>query len=93
MDRSVRRVVCALAKYASINPNSSDTCEGIHRWWLQDDEASEEDVAMALHWLVRKGIFERLPAADGRIRYRRSAPADVLQHLLNVCANRDDGAL
>jgi len=59
------------------HPQASDTTEGIHRWWLVPGvDATGADVSAALDWLEHHGAVEAASAADGRVRYRRSAGFD-----------------
>ena len=62
-------IVRRLASYVDANPRACDTALGIARWWLQCDDAAP--VQKALHWMTAHGLMEELPAADGRLRYRR----------------------
>lgn len=65
-----------LARYLRTNPFACDTCEGIERWWLASDPPlALPQLQQALDWMVARALLERLPAADGRVRYRR-APLD-----------------
>jgi len=55
-----------------MNPLACDTPDGMLRWWLFSANArSIETVTAALAWMKRRGLVEELPAADGRIRFRR----------------------
>lgn len=65
----VLTVMRALCRYLSDNPQACDTPAGIARWWLQGQHPGEV-VEAALHRLHDEGRLERLPAADGRVRYR-----------------------
>ena len=67
-------VVHGIVTYVRANPLACDTCHGIVHWWLGLDGCLDE-VQAALDWLVAAGALERLPAADGRIRYRRADDA------------------
>lgn len=69
----VETVIEALRRYTSDNPHACDTPDGIARWWLQGRHAPQL-VVLALDSLSARGLLERLPATDGRVRYRRPAP-------------------
>ena len=63
----------ALLAYLDTHPHACDTADGILEWWLQGrHEWSLSDVEHTLEKLVRDGILGRLPALDGRVRYRRA---------------------
>jgi hypothetical protein len=71
----VLTVMRALCRYLSDNPQACDTPAGIARWWLRGEHAPVL-VEAALQQLHGEGRLERLPAADGRVRYRwRDEPA------------------
>ncbi len=70
----IDEVVCALSRYLRLHPFASDTLEGIRQWWLTHDRFHESDLLQALERLRRVGIVESVRAADGRVRYRRTAP-------------------
>jgi DNA-binding transcriptional ArsR family regulator len=69
----VEEIFRALSRYLRLNPLASDTLEGITQWWLTFDDYSEAQLRQALQRLVDAGVVEAVPAADGRVRYRRSA--------------------
>lgn len=69
----VEQAVRELTKYLRANPLACDTAEGIGRWWLVAHPVSTETLVQALDWMKREGLVEELTAADGRLRYRRSA--------------------
>jgi hypothetical protein len=70
--------VRALARYLLANPQACDTPDGILRWWLAAYSVSMEELLSALEWMKQQGLVEELLAADGRLRYRRSATDDRL---------------
>lgn len=72
-------LVCALVSYVKANPLACDTADGICRWWLGPPRVSQEKLLEALDWMKRRGLMEELIAADGRLRYRRSATDEQLQ--------------
>lgn len=74
----IQTLVCGLSRYLRANPLACDTCEGIKRWWLDTTPAvADSRLLIALDWMVKQGLMERLVAADGRVRYRRTARADA----------------
>ncbi len=87
MDLLLKRYLCDLAIYVSARPGACDTPDGICRWWLMAPQESEAIVAQALNWLVEQGAFERLEAADGRVRYRACVDAGALHELVAHCAD------
>jgi glutathione S-transferase len=48
--------------------------EGIAQWWLPGDAFSLADLAGALQAMELAGVIEATRAADGQVRYRRTAP-------------------
>lgn len=74
---SVRRIADAISAYLRVNPLACDTCDGIARWWLVTDRFADGDVALALAWLESSAVVERVTAADGRVRYRRTSATTV----------------
>lgn len=70
----VHTVVEALRRYMSDNPQACDTPDGIARWWLHARHTAAV-VERALESLLQQGLLERMPAADGRVRYRRADTA------------------
>jgi Fe2+ or Zn2+ uptake regulation protein len=63
----------ALLEYLAAHPHACDTADGILEWWLQGSQVwSLAEVEHTLEKLVRVGILGRLPALDGRVRYRRA---------------------
>src|SRR5947209_1874389 len=70
----VDEIVRALSRYLRLNPLASDALEGITQWWLESEELSQADlVACALQRMERAGVIEFTRAADGQVRYRRTA--------------------
>jgi len=69
----VEEIVRALSRYLRLNPLASDTLEGIAQWWLTVDDFSEARLQQALQQLVDAGVVAAVQAADGQVRYRRSA--------------------
>lgn len=66
-------IVRALSRYLRLNPLSSDTLEGISQWWLKSHNHSPADLQRALEHMARAGVVEATRAADGRVRWRRTA--------------------
>ena len=90
----VTQLVRAISRYLRINPLASDTSDGIARWWLGAEQASEPDVETALDWMQKHGLIETSLAADGRVRYRRTLDADIdaaLDRLVRGDDPVDDG--
>jgi hypothetical protein len=56
-----------------MHPQAADTSAGIARWWFTPP-AREADVLAALHLLQAEGCIWPQAAADGRVRWRWSAP-------------------
>jgi hypothetical protein len=71
---SVARIASALSRYLRLNPLASDTVEGIAQWWLCADAFSPADLAGALRVMELATVIEAVHAADGQVRYRRTAP-------------------
>jgi hypothetical protein len=63
----------ALLAYLATQPLACDTADGILEWWLLGSHRwSLAEVEQTLEALVRAGTLRRLPALDGRVRYRRA---------------------
>jgi hypothetical protein len=76
-------VVQHLARYLHTHPFACDTCEGIERWWLATDPPLQlQQLQQALDWMVAHALVDRLPAADGRIRYRRASLDKTAENVL-----------
>jgi Fe2+ or Zn2+ uptake regulation protein len=91
MDDDVAAVTQAIAAYLLANPQASDTAIGIARWWLPDDAVSMDTVIAALNWMTDQEIIEARAAADGRTRYRRSCPDDMLLRLAGSAGGNGGG--
>src|SRR5262245_36430141 len=75
-DNAVAELVQQISGYLRDNPLACDTQEGIARWWLAEGTACDDHTLLrALQRLQRLELVEQLRAADGRVRYRRIAPA------------------
>jgi hypothetical protein len=75
MDDDLRdqAIIGQLARYMRANPLACDTLEGIAQWWLGAEDVAPAQLARALEWMERSGVVTRLPAADGQLRFRRTA--------------------
>lgn len=71
----------AIALYLQANPLASDTAEGIRCWWLGGAAFSPLAIQQALDGLVRQGVLDLQPAADGHQRYRLAVDAATLRAL------------
>ena len=69
----VDEIVRALSRYLRQNPLASDTLEGITQWWLKSEDLSQADLLHALERMTQAGVVEATSAADGQVRYRRTA--------------------
>jgi hypothetical protein len=69
----VEEIVRALSRYLRVNPLASDTPEGMKQWWFKSADWSQVDLARALDRLARAGVVEATRAADGQVRYQRTA--------------------
>jgi hypothetical protein len=73
-DDAVAALVQQLTAYLRDNPLACDTQEGIARWWLPPGPGlDDQTLSRALEQMHQHGLIEQLPAADGRVRYRRIA--------------------
>jgi Fe2+ or Zn2+ uptake regulation protein len=77
-DPEMTAIVRALAKYLRANPLACDAPDGIIRWWLASQSVSMEKLLQALDWMKQQGLVQEMEAADGRLRYRRSASDELL---------------
>ncbi len=68
-----------LAAYLQANPHACDTADGIGAWWLPRPPEPHA-LVQALQFLVAAALLERLPASDGRARYRRRDAAVDFEH-------------
>lgn len=84
-----------MSRYLRANPLACDTCEGIGRWWMGiGPMVSLDALEEALDWMVAHRLLERLPAADGRVRYRRaSLDRSTDDTLRQLAENGDPGRL
>jgi len=88
----VTATVRGVAAYLSRNPDASNTLDGIARWWLDDETIPIDHVKRALDWMQARHLLKVVVAADGRLRYRRSATdAELAQALATLPL--DDAAL
>ena len=70
VDANLERVSAAQAgilRYLRAHPESSDSVEGIQRWWLADANGSFEEfeVRAAVERLLRSGHVQRRSLPDG----------------------------
>lgn len=83
LDWAVRRI----SSHLVANPLACDTCEGIARWWMGTGrEVPLRPTQAAIDRMASLGLLERLPAADGRVRYRLAALDDAARALLHRLA-------
>ncbi len=95
IDENRSALICRLVAYVRAKPFACDSCEGIARWWLGLHLSADcNEVQQAIDWLVAAGAMQRLPAADGRIRYRRGqserASDEALAVLQSIYGNYGD---
>jgi hypothetical protein len=62
-----------IASYLRDHRHSSDTAEGVARWWLNAPVTDWAHVRRALESMVSDGRLERHVTADGREHYRLPA--------------------
>jgi hypothetical protein len=62
-DKLILQTAAAIQTYLAAQPNSADTLEGIHAWWIPDhvDPDSIAVTEAALEYLAAAGIVERVP--------------------------------
>lgn len=66
--------VRTLARYMRDNPLACDSAEGIRRWWLAEAHTITEDqLDKALNWMTQQKLISQTVAADGRVRFNRTA--------------------
>jgi len=67
-------VLCGLITYLRLNPTACDTEVGIQKWWFsQAQQVGLGELALALEFLVSKGILVAKKGVDNRVRYSRQA--------------------
>ncbi|SFK33670.1 hypothetical protein SAMN04487938_0371 [Lysobacter sp. cf310] len=82
-------IVRALARYLRVNPNSSDTAEGIAMWWFREQTVVDGHALLdALDWMRERGLVEMLSASSTGDRYRCIASADELDGVLQELSRR-----
>ncbi|WP_157489435.1 hypothetical protein [Lysobacter sp. Root916] len=82
-------IVRALARYLRVNPNSSDTAEGIAMWWFREQTVVDGRALLdALDWMRERGLVEMLSASSTGDRYRCTASADELDGVLQELSRR-----
>lgn len=67
----IEAIAASVMRYLGIRPQSADTLEGIHRWWVEwgDQEAPPMLTEKALHMLEASGQLESIQIA-GRLIWR-----------------------
>ena len=79
MKTDAMTIVMHVSRYLRGHPEACDTPAGIARWWLDLDlPAPVAVVDEALGLMSAAGVVEAMPAADGRVRYRRHPSAEPL---------------
>jgi hypothetical protein len=79
MKTDAMTIVMHVSRYLRVHPEACDTPVGIARWWLDLDlPAPLAVVSEALGLMSAAGVVEAMPAADGRVRYRRRPSAEPL---------------
>jgi hypothetical protein len=63
------RIAERIRRYVHEHPGAADSATGIAAWWLQDSRGVSPAVEEALAKLVREGVLQREPLADGTIVY------------------------
>jgi hypothetical protein len=77
MKTDAMTIVMHVSRYLRSHPDACDTPAGIARWWLDlDTPVAVVDEALGL--MSAAGVVEPMPAADGRVRYRRRPSAEPL---------------
>ena len=68
-----RRLKAELIAYVTRNPNASDSVAGVAAWWLgpSGDDASLDDVQVALDQLVTAGLLTVVKAPGGGNLYAK----------------------
>lgn len=69
--RRIQAIAKEIATYLKRHPQAADTPEGIRDWWLSSRPSSLEEVKRALEYLVRRGLVEKYPLANGQVLFRR----------------------
>jgi hypothetical protein len=74
-DSLLAEVETAIREYLRERPDSADTLEGIHRWWIRwpDRPESPALTEIALERLEADGLLERFRVGDNVVWRRRGA--------------------
>lgn len=74
-DRLLAFAENAIRDYLARRPESADTLEGVHRWWIRWPERPESRVLteVALERLEAAGVVERFRIGDSVV-WRRARP-------------------
>ena len=72
MAHRASRVAREIMRHFAQHPDSIDSLEGIARWRLAQQrlDAIVDETAVALEWLVRRGLLQRIDIAYGPALYR-----------------------
>lgn len=73
MEHLLRFAKDAIARYVEVRPDSADTLEGIHHWWIQWPGAAEPMALTlaALQQLERDGLMQAIRVGNRDIWRRR----------------------
>lgn len=75
-DKLILQMAAAIQTYLAERPDSADTLEGIHNWWIPDPGRTESMAVTeaALEYLEAAGIVERVQLRRKQIWRARRPP-------------------
>ncbi|HZX31760.1 MAG TPA: hypothetical protein VFF03_10435 [Rhodocyclaceae bacterium] len=70
--QAIEQAAAAILNYVQQHPNSADTAEGIHAWWIDWEGRIESPLVteQALEYLERQHLMERVSIGN-RVLWRR----------------------
>lgn len=79
-EKSIKFAIDAIEAHLQSHPDSADTVEGIHQWWIRwpDFPEAMSVTSAALEWLEQTGVVQRSQTGNREIwRRPRAAQSDL----------------